>query len=89
MRALFTGGSVVFALFLTLANETMPAQTKAEDQVVYKKHTVLNLDGSELRGQRERPAGEIFISRRKTGFDKIIKIRQNFRIELLSSSSEL
>ena len=80
---------VTLGIGFIVTGSALTAQTKPEDNVVFEKHTKLTFDGSEIKGGRETPSGGIITSRRQTAFGKMIGIRKDFRMELLSSTSQL
>jgi hypothetical protein len=72
-----------------VTGSALTAPPSPEDNVVYQKKTVIILDGSNIDGEREAPQlGDISV-RKATKFSKMIRIRGNFRVELLSSVSQL
>ncbi len=73
---------VVAAAFLVAA----PA---AEDKVVYKKRTLVDFSDVSIQGELRKPEGEFYGSRKRTRFNKLIRVRSNFEREIISSADNL
>ena len=61
----------------------------AQDKVVYKKRTVIDLSAAVIEGELTRPEGSYIVNRKLSKFSNLIQDRQNFIPELLSSPNDL
>ena len=61
----------------------------AQDKVVYKKRTVIDLSAAVIEGELTRPEGSYIVNRKLSKFSNLIQDRQNFVPELLSSPNDL
>ena len=61
----------------------------AQDKVVYKKRTVIDLSAAIIEGELTRPEGSYIVNRKLSKFSNLIQDRQNFIPELLSSPNDL
>lgn len=60
-----------------------------EDRVVVRKKTVIDFTDVTVDGELTRPEGSYVLNKKKTRFDSLIKIRQDFVPELQKSVDEL
>lgn len=78
---------------LALALMTTPvlAQTvvRGEDSTVFKKKTMLDFTDVSLEGQLTKPEGQYGLSRSKTKFNSLIKLRRHFQAEMQKSVEQL
>ena len=61
----------------------------AQDKVVYKKRTVIDLSAAVIEGELTRPEGSYIVNRKLSKVSNLIQDRQNFIPELLSSPNDL
>jgi len=74
----------LFALFVGLGlGVSMPAM--AQDDVVYQKHTVVQFGDDTIDGNLSKPDSAWLQSRKKLRHQRLIKVRQSFRTEILQS----
>lgn len=59
------------------------------DKTVYKKKTVIDFNDVTLEGELTKPEGSYLLNRRKTTFQSLIKLRDNFVPELQKSVDNL
>jgi len=64
-------------------------ETSAEGGVLYKKKTEYDFEDDTITGDLTKPDGEFLSSRERTRHRSLIKIRENFKPEILRSVSEL
>lgn len=57
--------------------------------VQYEKKTVVNFEDDTIQGDLTRPDGEYVDARRKVKHSALIKIREDFREEVLRSAKDL
>lgn len=60
-----------------------------EDRVVVRKKTVIDFTDVTVDGELTRPEGSYVLNKKKTRFDSLIKIRQDFVPELQKSVDDL
>lgn len=57
----------------------------AQDDVVYKKHTVVDFGDDTIDGNLSKPDGAYLQSRKNQRHQRLIKVRASFRPEILQS----
>lgn len=57
----------------------------AQDEVVYQKHTVVDFGDDTIDGNLSKPDGQYLESRKRLKHNRLIKVRDNFRTEILQS----
>ncbi len=57
----------------------------AEDEVIYKKHTVVDFGDDTIDGSLSKPDGAYLESRKNQRHARLIKVRETFRTEILMS----
>ncbi len=60
-----------------------------EDRTVYKKKTVIDFTDVAVEGELTKPEGSYVLNRKKTDFQSLIKVRENFAPELQKSVDNL
>jgi hypothetical protein len=60
-----------------------------EDRTVYRKKTVIDFTDVAVEGELTKPEGSYSLSKKKTRFDSLIKVRDNFNPELQKSVDNL
>lgn len=55
----------------------------------YEKKTVINFEDDTIQGDLTKPDGEFVDSRKKVSYTNLIKVREEFREEVLESVGEL
>jgi hypothetical protein len=83
MRRFIGGWFIVMALALLGANAS------ADDKVLYKKRTVIDLSAAVIEGELTRPEGSYIVNRKLSKFSDLIQDRQDFIDELMSSHNDL
>jgi hypothetical protein len=61
----------------------------AQDQVVVKKRTLVDFSDVNIQGELRKPEGDFYGSRKRTRFNKLIRVRPNFVPEILLSTDNL
>ena len=64
-------------------------KAEPKERVIYKKRTVLDFTGDLIEGDLIKPEGSYVVSRKASRFSSLIRIRENFLPELISSSNDL
>ena len=55
------------------------------DRIVYKQRTEINFDGVDIQGELVKPAGTLLLDRRAASFNPLIKLRENWNLEMKES----
>lgn len=79
--------TLVFALAATPALAQNVVQ--GEDTTVFKKKTMIDFSDVTLEGELTKPEGQYGLSRGKTKFNSLIKLRRHFQGELQKSVEQL
>ena len=74
---------VLFTSFLTASSAW------ADDKVVYKKRTIIDLSGATIEGELTKPEGSYIVNRKLSKFSTLIQARADYVPELLTSHNEL
>ncbi|MDP7039662.1 MAG: hypothetical protein QGI45_10925 [Myxococcota bacterium] len=61
----------------------------AGDDVKYKKRTVIDFSEALIEGELTKPEGSYIVNRKVSRFSSLIKLRENFVPELLSTPDHL
>ena len=72
---------VILYALLILA---LPTVSHAEE-IVYKKHTVVDFGDDTIQGDLSKPDGQYMESKKRVRHQRLIKLRESFRPELLDS----
>lgn len=62
---------------------------RESDKTVYRKKTVIDFTDVALEGEITKPEGSYSVSKKKTTFKTLIKVRDNFNPELQKSVDNL
>ena len=87
MKAVIT--AMVFGLVLTMGAGVAQAQEGGGDSVSFKKRTVIDFTDVTIEGELTKPEGSYIVNRKFSKFSSLIKLRENYVFELLSSASDL
>ena len=60
-----------------------------QDKVEYRKKTVIDFSELTVQGDLTKPAGSYLMNRKKVGFEQLIRERENFLPEMLTSTDNL
>ncbi|MDY7232980.1 hypothetical protein [Hyalangium rubrum] len=60
-----------------------------EDRTIYRKKTVIDFTDVAVEGELTKPEGSYVLNRKKTDFQSLIKVRDNFNPELQKSVDNL
>ncbi len=75
-----------------LAEEEPKTQVKViqeEDKVVVRKKTTIDFTDMAVEGELTKPEGSYVLNRKKTDFQSLIRVRDNFNPELQKSVDNL
>lgn len=64
---------------------TFAASPVLADEVVYKKHTVIDFGDDTIEGDLSKPDGQYLESRKRLRHQRLIRVRESFRTEILQS----
>ncbi|MCB9654497.1 MAG: adventurous gliding motility protein CglF [Deltaproteobacteria bacterium] len=79
----------VVTLSLVLGAPWAMAQEEGEEGVVYKKKTVISFDDDTIDGDLMRPDGAYVEARKRLRHSNLIRIREDFRVQILNSVTKL
>ena len=83
MKSLWQKGIGCFLVVLGLLGT--PSVGLADDDVVYEKHTVVDFGDDTIEGDLTKPDGQYLESRKRLRHERLIRVRQSFRQEVLQS----
>lgn len=75
-----------------LAEEEPQTQVKViqeEDKVIVRKKTTIDFSDMAVEGELTKPEGSYVLNRKKTDFQSLIRVRDNFNPELQKSVDNL
>ena len=75
---------VLVAVAVALSTNTAWAE-----EVVYQQHTVVDFGDDTIDGNLSKPDGQYLESQKKLRHQRLIKVRENFRPEILQSARVL
>jgi hypothetical protein len=87
MKRVFAGIALV-SLFATLAFAEDKVVREA-DKTVFRKKTTIDFTDVAIDGELTKPEGSYSVSKKKTTFKTLIKVRDNFNPELQKSVENL
>ena len=62
------------------------AQERGDNErIIYKQRTVINFDGVDVQGELVKPQGTLLLDRRSASFNPLIKLRENWNLEIKES----
>jgi hypothetical protein len=77
------------ALTLPLSVWAEEKVVKEADRTVFRKKTVIDFTDVTIEGELAKPEGSYALSKKKTSFKSLIKVRDNFSPELQKSVDNL
>ncbi len=88
MKRLFAGLAILSFTVpsLALAQEKV---TREADKTVFRKKTTIDFTDVAIDGELTKPEGSYSVSKKKTTFKTLIKVRDNFNPELQKSVENL
>lgn len=81
--------SLVAVLFASGAAFAEDKVVKEADKTVFRKKTVIDFTDVAVEGELTKPEGSYAISKKKTTFKTLIKVRSDFNPELQKSVNNL
>ena len=87
MNRLFAGLAVI-SLMSTVA-VAQDKVTREADKTVFRKKTTIDFTDVAIDGELTKPEGSYSVSKKKTTFKTLIKVRDNFNPELQKSVENL
>ncbi len=78
-----------FIIAATILLSGAAAFAAGGDKVEYKKRTVIDFSDAVIEGELTKPEGAYIVNRKVSNFSSLIRVRENFIPELLSSSDNL
>ena len=62
------------------------AQERGDNErIIYKQRTEINFDGVDIQGELVKPQGTLLLDRRAASFNPLIKLRENWNLEMKES----
>lgn len=72
-----------------LLGASVPAFAQESGDVVYRKHTVVDFGDDTIEGDLSKPDGAYLESQKRLRHQRLIKVRESFRPEILQSVTTL
>ena len=66
-----------------------PAEEGVEVQTVYKKTTIIDFSDVTITGELTKPEGSYLMNKKKSSFNLLIRVRDNFLPEIKSTADNL
>ena len=88
MKCLFAGLAVV-SLALSTGALAEDKVSREADKTVFRKKTTIDFTDVAIDGELTKPEGSYSVSKKKTTFKTLIKVRDNFNPELQKSVENL
>ncbi len=66
-----------------------PKVVREADKIVVRKRTVIDFNDVTVEGELTKPEGSYLLNRKKTRFQSLIRLRDNFNPELQKSADNL
>jgi len=79
------GKLIILAVAFALAVLLVGASPALAQEVIYKKHTVVDFGDDTIDGNLSAPDGAYLESRKQQRHQRLIKVRESFRPEILQS----
>lgn len=89
MKKVFLSGLVLSVLLASASAFAQENVIREADQTVFKKKTIIDFSDVTIQGELTKPEGSYILSRKKTKFTTLLKIRGNFLPELFNSIDNL
>ena len=62
------------------------AQERGDNErFIYKQRTEIDFDGVDIQGELVKPQGTLLLDRRSAAFNPLIKLRENWNLEIKES----
>ncbi|WP_434390133.1 hypothetical protein [Melittangium boletus] len=88
MRRLMMAVTMALAV-PALAQQDQVKVIQEEDKVVVRKKTTIDFTDMAVEGELTKPEGSYVLNRKKTDFQSLIRVRDNFNPELQKSVDNL
>lgn len=88
MKRLFAGLAIL-SVSLSSAAFAQDKVTREADKTVFRKKTTIDFTDVAIDGELTKPEGSYSVSKKKTTFKTLIKVRDNFNPELQKSVENL
>jgi hypothetical protein len=72
-----------------LAADPQPKVVQEADKVIVRRRTVIDFNDVTVEGELTKPEGSYLLNRKKTRFQSLIRLRDNFNPELQKSADNL
>lgn len=81
--------AVLFGVLIGMAAPALAQDTVSENGVSYNRKTVINFEDDTIEGDLKTPDGAYLEARKKMRHKSLIRIRTDFRREVLGSVADL
>ena len=62
------------------------AQERGDNErIIYKQRTEIDFEGVDIQGELVKPQGTLLLDRRSAAFNPLIKLRENWNLEIKES----
>jgi hypothetical protein len=78
----------IFSLVLGVMVAT-PALAQDDRQIQYKERTEIDFEGVDVTGELVKPAGALLMDTKRNQFNPLIRLRENFDVEMRASVDEV
>jgi hypothetical protein len=89
MKRIWCSAVIVSTLAVTAPVFAEPKTVQEADKTVFRKKTVIDFTDVAVEGELTKPEGTYALSKKKTQFGKLIKVRESFAPELQKSVDNL
>jgi hypothetical protein len=79
----------LLATLMVLLSAPAFAQDEDADRVKYKDRTEIDFEDVDVKGELVKPAGSLLIDSKKIQFNPLIRLRENFNVEMKQSVDEV
>lgn len=82
-------GAVLLFCGPALAQDEGGAEGGGEEQVMFKKTTIIDFSDVTITGELTKPEGSYLMNKKKANFDLLIRVRDNFLPEMIKTVDNL
>jgi len=86
---LVLGMTLVLGLFGVANAQEEGTAAATEEQIVYKKTTIIDFSDVTITGELTKPEGSYLMNKKKANFNLLIRVRDNFLPEMLKTVDNL
>tara|TARA_R110002073_G_scaffold98806_1_gene226405 strand:- start:111 stop:365 length:255 start_codon:yes stop_codon:yes gene_type:complete len=75
----------VLTLMLSFPFSANAQEREGNERFIYKQRTEIDFDGVDIQGTLVKPQGTLLLDRRSAAFNPLIKLRENWNLEMKES----